>query len=69
MHGWVEACFLHIWRTDDSFIEDIDQWLKISKAIYFIMLLDFSHQRSIMLTIKQIVHIKIVQIYPYSFSA
>ena len=43
MHGWVEACFLHIWWTDDSFMEDVGHWLKISKAIYVIMLLDFSH--------------------------
>ena len=37
MHGWVEACCLHIWRTDNSFMEDSGHWLKTSKAIYVIM--------------------------------
>ena len=66
MHGCVEACCLHIFRTDNSIMEDIGHWLKTSKAIYVIMLLDFLHPRSIMPIIKQIVH---MQICPYSFSA
>ena len=52
MHGWVEACWLHIWRPHDSVMKDSGHWLKTSKEIYTIMLQEFSHQKSIMPTIK-----------------